>query len=61
MHSAMSIIESCIKGVFSLLVVNILSTTLSKTEYPLFNSRNINLPIININLDSVKNLCFVLD
>ena len=50
--SAVSIIESCIKDVFSWLVANKLSATPNKTEYLLFNSRNINLQIININLDS---------
>ena len=39
---AVSIIESCIKDVFSWLVVNILSANPNKTEYLLFNSRSIN-------------------
>ena len=53
------IIESCIKDVFSWLVANKLSADPQKTEYLLFNSRNINLQVININLDSdVISLCY---
>ena len=62
--SAVSIIESSIKDVFSWLVANKLSANPNKTEYFLFNSRNINTQLININLDSdiiskllCKNLC----
>ena len=51
--SAISIIESCINDVFSRLVTNKLSADPNKTEYLLFNSRNINPQVININLDSV--------
>ena len=50
--SAASIIESCIKDVFSWLVANKLCANPNKTEYLLFNSRNINLQVININFDS---------
>ena len=50
--SAMSIIESCIKDVFSWLVANKLSANPNKTEYLLFHSRNINPQAININLNS---------
>ena len=50
--SAISIIESCIKDIFSWLVTNKLSANPNKTEYLLFNSRNINLQVININLDA---------
>ena len=50
--SVVSIIESCIKDVFSWLVANKLSANPNKTEYLFFNSRNINPQIININLDS---------
>ena len=65
--SAIYIIESCIKDVFSWLVANKLSANPNKTEYLLFNSKNINLQVININLDSdvispsysVKNLCIL--
>ena len=49
---AISIIESCIKDVFAWLVANILFANPKKTEYPFFNSRNINPQVININLDS---------
>ena len=49
--SAISIIESCIKDVFSWLVANKLSANPNKTEYLLFNSKNINLQVVNINLD----------
>ena len=45
------IIESCITDVFSL-VANKLSAIPNKTKYLLFNSRNINPQVININLDS---------
>ena len=65
--STLSIIESCIKDVFSWLVTNKLSANPNKTEYRFFNFRNINPQVININLDSnimsprysAKNLCFV--
>ena len=50
--SAVSIIESCIKDVFSWLVANKLSANPNRTEYLLFNSRNINPQVINYNLDS---------
>ena len=50
--SAVSIIESSIKDVFSWLVTNKLSANPNKTEYLLFNYRNINPQGININLDS---------
>ena len=50
--SAVSIIESCIKDVFSWLVAKKLSANPNKTEYLLFNSRNINPQVININFDS---------
>ena len=49
---ALSIIESCIKDVFSWLVAYKFSANPNKTEYLLFNSRNINPQVININLDS---------
>ena len=45
-------IEFCIKDVFSWLVANKLSANPNKTEYLLFNSRNINSQVINTNLDS---------
>ena len=50
--SAVSIAESCIKDVFSWLVANTLSANSNKTEYLLFKSRNINLQVNNIYLDS---------
>ena len=50
--SAVFIIESCIKDVFSWLVANNLSANSNKTEYFLFNFRNINPQVIKINLDS---------
>ena len=50
--SAVSIIESCIKDVFFWLIANRLSANPNKTEYILFNSRNINPQVYNINLDS---------
>ena len=50
--SAVSIIESCIKDDFFWLIANRLSANPNKTEYILFNSRNINPQVININLDS---------
>ena len=49
---AVSIIESCIKDVFSWLVANKLSTNPNKTEYLLFYFKNINPQVININFDS---------
>ena len=52
--SAISIIESCIKDVFSWLVANKLSVNPKKTEYLLFNSRNINSQVININFNSLS-------
>ena len=49
---AVSIIKSCIKNIFSWLVVNKLFANPNKTVYLLFNSRNIKLQIINVNLAS---------
>ena len=49
--SAVLIIEFYIKHVFSSLVANKLSANPNKTEYILFNFRNINPLVININLD----------
>ena len=50
--SAVSIIMSCIKDVFSWLEANKLSAYSNKTKYLLFNSKNINPQVININLDA---------
>ena len=52
MHHPPYLIEPCIKDIFSWLVANILSANPNKTEYLLFNSRNINSQVININLVS---------
>ena len=49
---AVVIIKSCIKDVFSWLVANTLCANSDKTEYLLFNFKNINLQLIDINLDS---------
>ena len=66
---AVPIIESYITDVFSKLLANKLSANPNKTEYLLFNCKNINQQvIININLDSdiispsysaKKSRCFV--
>ena len=43
--SAFSIIESCIRDVFSWMISNKLSVNPNKTEYLLFNPNNVNLPV----------------
>ena len=48
----MSIIESCIKDIFSWLLANKLSANPNEAVYLLFNTRNINPLVININIDS---------
>ena len=50
--SAFSIIESCIRDVFSRMISNKLSVNPNKTEYLLFNPNNVHLPVNNINLGS---------
>ena len=61
--SAFTSIETCIKDIFSWMIGNKLSVNPDKTEYLLFNSKNINVPVsINLNLniispsESAKNL-----
>ena len=50
--SAFSIIESCIRDVFSRMISNKLSVNPNKAEYLLFNPNNVNLPVNIINLGS---------
>ena len=50
--SAFSIIESCIRDVFSWMISNKLSVNPNKTEYLLFKPNKVNLPVNNINLGS---------
>ena len=47
-----ALIESYIKDIFSWLADKIIFAIPNKTEYLVFNSRNINAQVININLDS---------
>ena len=48
--SAFTSIETCIKDIFSWMIGNKLSLNPDKTEYLLFNSENINVPVsINLN------------
>ena len=49
---ALSVIESCIKDVFSRMTSNKLSVNPNKTECLLFNPSSINLPVNTINRDS---------
>ena len=53
MHHPPYLLLSLTSKMFSLVgIANKLSTNPNKTEYLLFNSRNINPPVININHDS---------
>ena len=47
-----SLIESCIRDIFSWMVANKLSVNPNKTEYLLFNPKNLNNPNCSINIDS---------
>ena len=48
--SAFTSIETCIRDIFSWMIGNKLSVNPDKTEYLLFNSKNINVPVsINLN------------
>ena len=52
--SAFTSIETCIKDIFAWMIGNKLSVNPDKTEYLLFNSKNINVPIsINLNLNTI--------
>ena len=47
-------IETCIRDIFSWIIGNKLSVNPDKTEYLLFNSKNINVPVsINLNLNTI--------
>ena len=53
--SAFTSIETCIKDIFSWKIGNKLSVNPDKTEYLLFNSKNINVPVsINLNLNTIS-------
>ena len=53
--SAFTFIETCIKDIFSWMIGNKLSVNPDKTEYLLFNSKNINVPVsINLNLNTIS-------
>ena len=53
--SAFTSIETCIKDIFSWMIGNKLSVNPDKTEYLLFNSKNINVPVsINLNLNTIS-------
>ena len=53
--SAFTSIETCIKDIFSWMIGNKLSVNPDKTEYLLFNSRNIKVPVsINFNLNTIS-------
>ena len=53
--SAFTSIETCIKDIFSWMIGNKLSVNSDKTEYLLFNSKNINSPVsINLNLNTIS-------
>ena len=52
--SAFTSIETCIMDIFSWMIGNKLSVNPDKTEYILFNSKNINVPVsINLNLNTI--------
>ena len=53
--SVFTSIETCIKDIFSWMIGNKLSVNPYKTEYFLFNSKNINIPVsINPNLNTIS-------
>ena len=53
--SAFTSIETCIKDIFTWMIGNKLSVNPDKTEYLLFNSKNINVPVsINLNLNNIS-------
>ena len=53
--SAFTSIETCIKDIFTWMIGNKLSVNPDKTEYLLFNSKNINVPVsINLNLNTIS-------
>ena len=53
--SAFTSIETCIKDIFSWMIGNKLSVNPDKTEYLVFNSKNINVPVsINLNLNTIS-------
>ena len=53
--SAFTSIETCIKDIFTWMLGNKLSVNPDKTEYLLFNSKNINVPVsINLNLNTIS-------
>ena len=53
--SAFTSIETCIKDIFSWMIGNKLSVNPDKTEYLLFNSKNVNVPVsINLNLNTIS-------
>ena len=53
--SAFTSIKTCIKDIFSWMIGNKLSVNPDKTEYLLFNSKNINVPVsINLNLNTIS-------
>ena len=53
--SAFTSIETCITDIFSWMIGNKLSVNPDKTEYLLFNSKNISVPVsINLNLNTIS-------
>ena len=53
--SAFTSTETCIKDIFSWMIGNKLSVNPDKTEYLLFNSKNIKVPVsINLNLNTIS-------
>ena len=53
--SAFTSIETCIKDIFSWMIGSKLSVNSDKTDYLMFNSKNINVPVsINLNLNTVS-------
>ena len=53
--SAFTSIETCIMDIFSWMIGNKLSVNPDKTDYLLFNSKNINVPVsINLNLNAIS-------
>ena len=53
--SAFTSIKTCIEDIFSWMIGNKLSVNPDKTEYLLFNSKNINVPVsINFNLNTIS-------
>ena len=52
--SAFTSIETCIKDIFLWMIGNKLSVNPDKTEYLLFNSKNINVLSINLNLNTIS-------